>query len=395
MTFPKISFALGVLLEVVLLPGQPLFATATIVISNLDGPGEGFNDPTAVAQVGGNPGVTRGAQRLNVFNRAAAIWGLALRSNVTIVVEANFDPLFCTATSAVLGSAGPNTVLRDFPGANKAGTWYVQALANSLAGVDLSAFDDVGAMFNSDVDGDPNCLGGKKWYYGYDHNEGGSIDFLAVVLHEFGHGLGFLTLVNEDTGAEAAGFPDIFAGFMLDTDTAKNWVDMTDAERAASAINTKAVVWDGPAVAGASGFLTAGRIGSNPMLYTPSPTSPGSSLSHWATNATPSLLMEPAITAGLTDDLDLTDEALVDIGWTRSPVGACCAVADNQCSQVTEATCKLRGKGFAYRGDGTPCGSDGTCIPTVSQWGLAVLTLLVLTAATLVIMRRRGRFVTT
>jgi hypothetical protein len=30
------------------------------------------------------------------------------------------------------------------------------------------------------------------------------------------------------------------------------------------------------------------------------------------------------------------------------------------------------------------------CVPTVSKWGLAVMALLVLTAATVVIMRRRA-----
>ena len=37
---------------------------ATITVVNMDGAGEGFNDPTPVAPVGGNPGTTLGAQRL-------------------------------------------------------------------------------------------------------------------------------------------------------------------------------------------------------------------------------------------------------------------------------------------------------------------------------------------
>jgi len=73
-------------------------------------------------------------------------------------------------------------------------------------------------------------------------------------------------------------------------------------------------------------------------------------------------------------------------GFTQ--VGACCAVADNQCSQVTEAECKALGKGFTYRGDGSPCGSDGTCIPTVSEWGLLILAMLLLCAGTIRIGRR-------
>src|SRR5688572_8764864 len=90
---------------------------AVIVIQNVDGVGEGFNDPTPVAPVGGNTGTTRGQQRLNVFQKAADIWGGLLPSTVTIVVRAQFNPQTCTATSAVLGSAGPSQIWRDFPGA--------------------------------------------------------------------------------------------------------------------------------------------------------------------------------------------------------------------------------------------------------------------------------------
>ncbi|HTV00362.1 MAG TPA: hypothetical protein VMF13_07505, partial [Luteitalea sp.] len=35
-------------------------AAVTIYIVNFDGPSEGFNDPTPVAPVGGNPGTTLG-----------------------------------------------------------------------------------------------------------------------------------------------------------------------------------------------------------------------------------------------------------------------------------------------------------------------------------------------
>ena len=36
---------------------------ATIVVDNLDLPGEGFNDPTPAVPVGGNTGTTLGQQR--------------------------------------------------------------------------------------------------------------------------------------------------------------------------------------------------------------------------------------------------------------------------------------------------------------------------------------------
>ncbi len=73
-------------------------------------------------------------------------------------------------------------------------------------------------------------------------------------------------------------------------------------------------------------------------------------------------------------------------------VGACCQ-PNNVCTTgVTQEECiKLRGR---YLGDGTtecPHDAAGNCnIPTVSEWGLVVMAMLVLTAATVVIIRRRA-----
>src|SRR4029453_10910863 len=115
---------------------------AVITVINNDAAGEGFNDPTPVAPVGGNNGTTLGVQRLNVFQRAAHIWGGLLSRPVIIRVGATFDPLPCDATSAVLGRAGPTTVFRDFPGALRSGTWYPAALAKALHGSDLDPDED-------------------------------------------------------------------------------------------------------------------------------------------------------------------------------------------------------------------------------------------------------------
>jgi hypothetical protein len=79
-------FFVLIALAVVLMAAPQVSTAATIVIVNNDGAGEGFNDPTPVAPVGGNPGVTLGAQRLFLFNYAAAIWGGILPSSVVIQV---------------------------------------------------------------------------------------------------------------------------------------------------------------------------------------------------------------------------------------------------------------------------------------------------------------------
>ena len=66
-------------------------AAATIVITNINAPGEGFNDATPAAPVGNNTGTTLGEQRLIAFTYAANVWGATLTSNVTINIQAQFS----------------------------------------------------------------------------------------------------------------------------------------------------------------------------------------------------------------------------------------------------------------------------------------------------------------
>src|SRR5689334_17099947 len=105
----------GALAAALLAAGTLAHAAATITIVNGNAPGVGFNDPTPVAPVGGNPGTTLGQQRLNAFQYVASLWGQQLTSTVETKILATFEPLTCTATSAVLGSAGPRDVESDFP----------------------------------------------------------------------------------------------------------------------------------------------------------------------------------------------------------------------------------------------------------------------------------------
>jgi hypothetical protein len=236
-------------------------ANARITIINADGPNEGFNDPTPATPVGGNPGTTVGEQRLRMFQFAADRWGAILDSNVEIFIQANFDPLTCTATSAVLGSAGAFSVFSDFPNVPETGVWFSGALANKLAGEDLDPTSpDIGARFNSSLNGSPACLNGATWYYGFDNNEGvNQTDLLPVLMHEFAHGLGFQSFVNKITGALFLGLPDQYLLWMYDNSVDKLWKFMTDAERAASGKNGRRVVWNGPnLLAAAPTYLTPG-----------------------------------------------------------------------------------------------------------------------------------------
>jgi hypothetical protein len=234
------------LLLLVMAEARPLFAGANIVIVNSDPAGTGLNDLTPVAPVGGNAGTTLGQQRLIVFQQAAAIWGSLLTSTVTIRVSASFAPLDCTATTAILGSTRPNTVYSDFAGAPVAGTWYVKALADKLAGSDRDGTTvDMTAQFNSNL-GQAGCFTGIPFYLGLDNNHGSNVNFLTVALHEFAHGLGFYSVVTSN-GAFLGGQPAIFDRFVYDDTLGQTLDKLTGTQRATSVANTGNLTWSGTA----------------------------------------------------------------------------------------------------------------------------------------------------
>ncbi len=293
-----LSLALLVLLALT----PVITSAATIVIVNNDGAGEGFNDPTLVAPVGGNPGTTLGAQRLYLFQYAASIWGGILPSSVVIQVRSQFNPQTCSATSAVLGSAGPISVFRDFTNAPFPGTWYHVAEANRLFGADLDlANPDINATFNSNIDA--GCFGpGLVWYYGVDGNEGANIELLPVLLHEMGHGLGFSTVTSGTSGNFLSGFPSVFDHFLLDKTTGMHWNEETAAQRVASAISITNLVWDGPAVTA----MVPGFLSHRPRLLVNSPG--GIAGSYVANNAS----FGAALTlGGVTGNVVLMDDGTV------------------------------------------------------------------------------------
>jgi PA domain len=231
---------------------------ANLVLLNVDPPNVGFNDPTPATPVGGNMGTTVGAQRLIAYQRALELWGRTLSSKVDIVVQGSFAGLTCTATGGTLAQAGATQVFADFPNAGLAGHWYGSAVADAIAGQELSTdgFPDIVANFNGNV-GQPNCIAGPGWYYGLDNNAGaGQLDFLDTFMHEVSHGLGFQNFVNEVTGLKltenpatgAPGLPDVYMAKTLDLSTGKFWNLMNAAEIRASAVNNGKVVWTGPAV---------------------------------------------------------------------------------------------------------------------------------------------------
>src|SRR5258707_996088 len=105
----KVRFAklqvLLLTLMVSLVASSSAMGSVSIVIQ-VDPSDTGFNNNTPVNPVGGNNGTTLGQQRLIAFQFAAGIWGSTLNGGPPITVNAKWTGMTCTATSAVLGSAG-------------------------------------------------------------------------------------------------------------------------------------------------------------------------------------------------------------------------------------------------------------------------------------------------
>jgi len=336
-----------------------------IAIFNADGFNEGFNDIKPAAPVGGNPGTTLGAQRLFLFNHAAAAWSLRLEGDVPVVVKAGFQSLGGDQFSATLGSARPTTVERDFPGAPKFLTWYVSPLGNQLAGEDLNNLSagacptddkvngkcaEIITRFNSDVDG--SVLGAVDFYYGIDGNAGTDLDFLSVLLHEIGHGLGLIDLIDPNTGRISPDPANDTCQTCSDayTDnlqnlkfTPKQVGDMTNQQRLQAIVDDSKLFWAGPAVQQASDLLTTGKRGDGAVqVFAPNPYQPGSSISHVDTDVAPNELMEPYLTPP-PKNLNFSLAMLDDLGWETIDLPKCGDPNDSDTITTADAHLVLRG----------------------------------------------------
>jgi len=244
------------------------------------------------------------------FEYAVDIWESLIESPVPIEVVANWTPL----GSGILGSAGPNYLTRDFSGAPTANTWYAAALANKLAGTDLyTSQTDITANFNSNF---------SNWYLGTDANTpAGQYDFVSVVLHELGHGLGFLGSMWVDGDQGSWGYdtyPEIYDRFAVNGSD-QSLIDTTlfpnPSAALASQLQSDNLFFNGS-------NAVAGNNGNQPKLYAPETWQPGSSYSHLdeATYTAGNInsLMTPGINTAeaIHNPGPITLGMFKDTGWT-------------------------------------------------------------------------------
>ena len=210
------------------------------------------------------------------FQRAIDIWSSLLITTIPIEIEANFTTF---EEEATLGAARPN-FWRCVASSN---VCLPLALINQVAGEDLDPDDpDILVTMSSSED----------WYFGLDRRPGeDQFDFVSVVLHEIGHGLGFYDSFKIDESTEEAEYgigddniPTIFDHRIFDTEI-NQLIDEDEYTNPSTAL-TDAVTgiklfWLGPLT------LTANGGFSPVLLWAPEDFDRTSSVAHLDQHAYP------------------------------------------------------------------------------------------------------------
>ncbi len=244
------------------------------------------------------------------FQRAVDIWESILVSPIDIHVTAVWAPL----GNGVLGSATAGTFFANFDGAQQINTWYPVALAEKMANRELNEPGDIDifAQFNSN---------NNSWHYGLTGaTPAGQYDLVTVVLHELGHGLGFLDSYNVSgnvatVGLSGTGIPVIY-DLSIENGNAENLflTTQSNTENLRTQLTSGNLFYNSPSVKAANGNISA-------KIFAPASFSSGSSIAHLDESTFPggtaNALMTPQIGTG---ESNFNPGAIVtgmfaDMGW--------------------------------------------------------------------------------
>lgn len=264
-------------------------------------------------------------EALAAFEYAMSIWETHLESTIPVEIEATWREL----DANVLGSAGP-TRIAQIPPVGDENTWYSIAQANAMTGEDIkpSAGVDYDIVINI------NCSF-ADWYFGQDSNPPANmIDFVTVVLHEIGHGIGFIGSMgaDEDVGVADWGFessdgqnsPIIYDRFAEDGLGISLINENVYGNPSSDLYDALVGSSDGVFFDGIDANIV--NLGSPVRLYTPFPWQGGSSYSHLDQNTfgdSENALMRPALDRqfSIHSPGPVMCGMLSDMGW---PLGENC-----------------------------------------------------------------------
>ncbi len=271
-------------------------------------------------------------EAFEAFEFAMDIWSVHLSSSVPIRIDAVWNEL----EERTLGSARPTRIVQ-LPGVGIPDTWYTIAQLSSMSSrVIRNEIDGV----NHDVEININC-DFSNWYFGTDaKTPPGRIDFVTVILHEIGHGIGFIGSISvptdedqevtEETASIGQGSPPrpfIYDQFTVDGDynrilNSTLYPNPSNALFEAVTGKRGGIFFEGDDTNMSLTEMPTDRA----KLYTPETYRPGSSYSHvdqeTFTN-TPNALMRPRVDRAFAVHTPgpLFCGMLSDMGW---PLGVGC-----------------------------------------------------------------------
>lgn len=258
-------------------------------------------------------GFTPEAQK--AFQQAVDIWATIISSPVPIRVHAIWHNIDSGNTNGtILGQASPYDFTRNFPGQQKAGTWYPIALAEKIAGQELNSVNDpdVRAEFNS----------AANWYLGSGAPARNQFDFTSIVLHELCHGLGFTSSLSTTTTSSTASWGyDTGAPFILDqfieNGTGQRLINTTLFPNPSAPLRQQMVsnnlFFNSPA--------SQMKGDEKPKLYAPTIYESGSSISHLddntytSGNANSLMTSRASLREVVRDPGPLVKNMFADMGW--------------------------------------------------------------------------------
>lgn len=268
---------------------------ATFEIIYSDPAGTGFNDGED------------GKERRAALEAATAAWSAVIQGTVTIKIDATMKPAEPNedgSENSLLASAGAV----DYQDMDGKSVPYALAwqLLNRRAKNDGTA--DIQVDVNEDVDWDL-ALDGEA--------EDGKASFVYTLIHEIGHGLGFIDSYDPETGQFMNGKPFPYDQFLNRGSGARNPVLSHAAAELKRDVTSNDLFFNG------ANAVEASRRSIKPLpmikLYAPDPYEPGSSIAHVDQDTYADFktgLMCPRDFGSGTDKIDiLTLSIMQDLGY--------------------------------------------------------------------------------
>jgi len=256
------------------------------------------------------------------FQAAVDIWRTVIASPAAIRVNASYRDL---GNPNILGSAGPTFLCAN--GSGQPNTYYAAALSDKLTGTgahcSASAFE-INANFNSTF---------SNWDFGTTGAPvGGKYNFLTVVLHEIGHGLGLYGSMTASGGVGSyRSTPDIYDRFAVTGASAPLLGFVSPSAALGSQLISNNTFFNGPLTRSQNGNTNA-RLETHDFVATfgfPAGQNfvQGSSYSHIDEilySGTPNGLMTYALAMAevYTDPGPIVRGILADEGWGSATLGS-------------------------------------------------------------------------